>query len=232
MHHIFREVVLANDRVPIENPLVPVDGMYRMDLDALAAQVGPRTRALLLCNPHNPVGRAWSHTELEQLSRFCLERDILVVSDEVYYALLHRGTTYTPFANVSPAASMNAVTVTSASKSFNLTGLKHSLVIAENPDILEAYDRGQRKSNAYYGGSTMGIVATEAAMTHGDVWVQQLMTHVENTDHFSGTGSSSKPPKSPSSTRRRPTSPGLTAAAWACTTINSCRGWRRRPTSS
>jgi cysteine-S-conjugate beta-lyase len=90
----------------------------------------------------------------------------------------HDGPTYTPFASVSSAASLNTVTVTSASKSFNLTGLKHSLVISENSDFLAAFDRGQRKSNAYYGGSTMGIIATEAAITHGDAWVDELMTHI------------------------------------------------------
>lgn len=178
VHHIFQEIVEANGRVPVENPLVAVDNRYRMDLAALASQVGPRTRMLLLCNPHNPVGRAWTRDELEQLNEFCIKRGILVVADEVYYALLHDGTTFTPFASLSPAASMNTVTVTSASKSFNLTGLKHSLVIAENPDLLAAYDRGQRKANAYYGGSTMGIVATEAAMAHGDTWVEELMRHI------------------------------------------------------
>jgi cysteine-S-conjugate beta-lyase len=114
------------------------------------------------------------------LSELCAERDILVVADEVYYALLHDGARFTPFASVSPTASMSTVTVTSASKSFNLTGLKHSLVIAENPALLEAYDRGQRKSNAYYGGSVIGIVATEAALRHGDAWVEELMSHIGN----------------------------------------------------
>jgi cystathionine beta-lyase len=131
------------------------------------AQVGPRTRALLLCNPHSPVGRAWSREELEQLSQSCTAR---------HPRDSRRGlrgapppAPCTPFATVSPAASRNTITVTSASKSFNLTGLKHSLVICENPALREAYDGGQRKSNTYYGGSTMGIVATEAAMTHGDL---------------------------------------------------------------
>ena len=178
VHHIFREIVEANGRIPVENPLVAVDGRYQMDLDASASQMGPRTRMLLLCNPHNPVGRAWTHNELESLNEFCAERGIVVVADEVYYALLHDGTTFTPFASLSSAASKNTVTVTSASKSFNLTGFKHSLVIAENADLLEAYDRGQRKANAYFGGSTMGIVATEAALRRGDGWVVELMSHI------------------------------------------------------
>jgi cystathionine beta-lyase len=75
---------VANGRVSVEDPLVSVAGTYRMDLEALAAQVGPQTRALLLCNPHKPVGRAWSREELEQLSQFCTERGFLVIADEVY----------------------------------------------------------------------------------------------------------------------------------------------------
>lgn len=178
VHHIFREIIEANGRVPIENPLLPVDGRYRMDLDTLVGQVGPRTRMFLLCNPHNPVGRAWTRDELAALSAFCAERGILVVADEVYYALLHDGVTFTPFASLSLEAAMQTVTVTSASKSFNLTGLKHSLVIAANLGLLEAYDRGQRKNNSYFGGSSLGILATEAAMTHGDPWINELMTHI------------------------------------------------------
>jgi hypothetical protein len=97
------------------------------------AQVGPRTRALLLCNPHSPVGRAWSREELEQLSQSCTAR---------HPRDSRRGlrgapppAPCTPFATVSPAASRNTITVTSASKSFNLTGLKHSFVICENPAL-------------------------------------------------------------------------------------------------
>ena len=178
VHHVFREVISSNGRSPVENPLVLDQGTYRMDLAALADIVTERTRLFVLCNPHNPVGRVWTHAELSELSEFCVSRGIRVLADEVYFGLINKGVSFTPMASVSPEASLNTVTITAASKSFNLTGLKHSLVIAENSDLLQAYNNGLRKNNLFYGGSTMGIIATQAALDHGDTWLDELMAYV------------------------------------------------------
>ncbi|MBP2369572.1 MalY/PatB family protein [Pseudonocardia parietis] len=177
-HHIFEELIRANGRVPRINPLAAAGDTYTMDLDHLASVVDDRTRLLLLCNPHNPVGRVWTHSELLALHEFCASRDIRILADEVYYGLLYPGVSFTPMASISHSASMNTVTVTSASKSFNLTGLTHSLVICENRKILDAYHDELKKTNVYFGGSMMGIVATEAALRHGDDWLRSLMAYV------------------------------------------------------
>jgi cystathionine beta-lyase len=178
VHHIFAELIEANDRVPLENPLVETSGEFRMDLAGLADTVSTRTRLLLLCNPHNPVGRVWTREELTALDEFCRSRGIIVVSDEVYFGLVHEGASYVPFASVSREASLNSVTLTGASKSFNLSGLKHSLVVSENPEFLAAYNKGLRRNILFYGGSSLGIVATEAAFADGADWTRDLMTYI------------------------------------------------------
>lgn len=178
VHHIFNELIIKNGRVPIQSALVVRDGIYRMDLDGLARQVTERTKAFVLCNPHNPVGRVWTRDELVALDKFCREREILIISDEVYYGLTHTAATYIPFASLSHEASLNSITLTAASKSFNLTGLKHSLVITENTELLDAYTGGLHRTNLFYGGSTLGIVATEAAFARAKPWNRELMAYI------------------------------------------------------
>lgn len=178
VHFQFRNIVAAAGRVPLANPLVLRNGRYEMDFDQLAACVTERTRLLLLCNPHNPVGRAWTADELGRLSEFCKQRNIVVVSDEVYCGLLHEGVRFTPFASVSNDALMNSVTLLSASKMFNLTGLKHSQVVAANPRLMTEYLEGLKRDTSGYGGSLFGHVATEVAYRDCDGWLKALMEYV------------------------------------------------------
>ncbi|MDP4021986.1 aminotransferase class I/II-fold pyridoxal phosphate-dependent enzyme [Methylobacterium sp. NEAU 140] len=184
VHHIFPEVIQAAGRVALANPLVERRGRYEIDFDDLSWKVTERTRMLLLCSPHNPVGRVWTRAELDRLSAFCLERGILVLSDEVYCGLIFDGVAFTPFANVSAAASRNSVTLTSASKSFNVTGLKHSLVIAEDEGLRGAYMRGLKRNNLYFGGCVFGQAAAEAAFRDCDAWTKAAVRHIEGNFRY------------------------------------------------
>ncbi|MFC3337351.1 MalY/PatB family protein [Paracandidimonas soli] len=178
VHKVFREVVEYAGRVPVTVPLVQVSGQYQMDFTALRRAITDKTKMLLLCNPHNPVGRSWTHDELRQVSEICSERGVIVVSDEVYCGLIFPGKTFVPFGSVSPEASRNSITLFSASKSFNLTGLKHSIVITENPAFRAAFERALKKGDLQYGGSVFGQVASEVALRDCDDWSSELMKYV------------------------------------------------------
>ncbi|MES2436221.1 MAG: PatB family C-S lyase [Pseudomonadota bacterium] len=185
VHQIFPEVIASANRVAVANPLRQVGGRYEMDFDDLASKITSRTKILLLCSPHNPVGRVWSRAELTRLHDICAAHNILVVSDEVYCGIIFPGVIFTPFAAVSPEASMNSITLVSASKSFNLTGLKHSLVIAENPRLREAYFDGLKRSNLHFGGCIFGQAATETAFRDCDDWSAALVDYIQgNLDHL------------------------------------------------
>lgn len=184
VHHIFQEIISANGRVAVENPLIKRNGRYEMDFDDLAAKITERTRLFLLCSPHNPVGRVWDRGELDQLSALCLARGIVVVTDEVYCGLVFGGVSFTPFASLSAAASMNSITLVSASKSFNVTGLKHSLVIAENPELRAAYMHGLQRTNLHFGGCMFGQAAAEAAFRDCDEWSAALVRYLEDNFAF------------------------------------------------
>ncbi len=180
VHHIFAEIISATKRVAVENPLVIRDGRYEFDLEDFKRKITDTTKIFILCNPHNPMGRTWRKEELHSLMEICLEHKILVIADEVYFGLIYEGHSYIPMASLSKEASMNTVTCISPSKSFNLTGIKHSLVISENPEILQAYRNELKKNNEYYGESIFGHAATEAAFGHSDEWLEEVVHYIED----------------------------------------------------
>lgn len=179
VHFIFSDIVSSLKRVPVVNPLKIENGRYEMNLEDLKQKITPKTKLLLLCNPHNPVGRAWTKEELTALMEICLANHIIVISDEVYFSLIFPGKQYTPLASISEEAAMNSVTCISTSKGFNLTGVKHSLVIAKNPALLNAYKAELHKNNEFFGESIFGHAAVEAAFSKCDDWSAELMEYLQ-----------------------------------------------------
>ena len=178
VHHVFAEIVKANDRVAVPNSLVSRNGDYEMDFDDLERKFTSKTKLLLLCSPHNPVGRVWRREELRRLEEICAAHNVIVVTDEVYGGLLYEGAEFIPFATVSPWAAMNSYTMISPSKPFNLTGLKHSIVITQNEKLRAVYDKGIQRTNLQYGGSIFGLAGAEAAFRDSDEWSATLMRYV------------------------------------------------------
>ncbi|WP_313794258.1 PatB family C-S lyase [Fundicoccus culcitae] len=184
VHHIFKEVVTANKRVAVESPLKLVDGEYQLDFNHIKASITPKTSMYILCNPHNPMGRIWNQDDLIQLVDLCAENNIIILSDEVYAGLIYPGESFTPLASLSEKAAMNSITCISASKSFNVTGIKHSLVISENPEFISVYKEQLKKNNEYYGESIFGHHATEAAFSNSDEWSNELMEYINGNFNF------------------------------------------------
>ncbi|KAB2684186.1 MalY/PatB family protein [Brucella tritici] len=184
VHHVFSGIVKANGRVPVANQLINRGGTYEMDFDGLKACITDRTKLLLLCSPHNPVGRVWTRDELEKLAQICAEHGIIVVSDEVYNGMLFPGVEFIPFAAVSEWAATNSYCVMSPSKPFNLTGLKHAVVITPNPELRESFRRGLPRADLMYGGSVLGYAAAEAAFRDCDDWSEALMQHIASNHAY------------------------------------------------
>ena len=178
VHFIFSDIVRSLNRTLIENPLKIENGRYVFDFDDLERKITDRTKLFLLCNPHNPVGRAWTPEELKHLTDICVKHGIIITSDEVYFGLIYAGKKYTPITSISHEAAMNSVTCISTSKSFNLTGVKHSLVISENPELLEKYKKELHKNNEFFGESVFGHAAVIAAFGQCDEWLSQLMAYM------------------------------------------------------
>jgi cystathionine beta-lyase len=178
VHHVFKELIELNHRTPVANPLRNTNGHYTMDFDQLRAVITPRTKLMLLCSPHNPVGRIWTVEELRTLVDICVAHNIVILADEVYCGLLFPGESFTPIATVSPRAAQHVITFMSASKSFNLTGLKHSFTITPTPAHTALCQMAARRVSLGYGLSQFGVVASEIAFRDCDAWSNAVMTYI------------------------------------------------------
>jgi cystathionine beta-lyase len=178
VYHPFFSAIENNGRRVVRNPLKVENGRYLMDTEDLEKRIDARTRMLILCSPHNPVGRVWTKEEIERLGRICVRKDLMVISDEIHGDLVFNGHKHVPAASVSPELAERTITCVAPSKTFNVAGLSTSVIIASNPKLLGLFDTQAEKAGLTFG-NTFGIVALEAAYTHGAEWLDQLLPYLE-----------------------------------------------------
>ncbi len=180
----FFNVILNNGRQVVENNLIEHDGYYTMDFDALDQQLSdPRVRMMVLCSPHNPIGRVWSREELARLGNLCLQHGVLLVSDEIHSDLIFSWAKHTPVGMISPEIAQNTISLFAPSKTFNLAGLHTSVVIIPNSALRDRYH--QMMEDLGHGGSTIfGLVGLETAYREGGEWLSQLLSYLEENIIF------------------------------------------------
>ncbi|HRW93771.1 MAG TPA: MalY/PatB family protein [Thermotogota bacterium] len=183
VYYPFFSAVEENGRKLIQNPLQIVNGRYRMDLGNLEKQLDERTRMLVLCSPHNPVGRVWERQELEELGEFCVEHDLLVVSDEIHSDLVFQPHRHVPYASIKSAFAQNSLTCIAPSKTFNLAGLSASAVIIPNPALRSTFFHTARRMG-FFGLNTFGTVGLQAAYEKGGPWLEELLVYLEDNFRF------------------------------------------------
>ena len=116
----------------IQNPLKKENGRYTFDLEDLKSKIDENTKLLLLCNPQNPGGMAWTREELVALTDICLKNNIMIISDEIHSDLIYKGHKHIPLASISEEVAQNCMVSMAPSKTFNVAGLTSSLVIIPN----------------------------------------------------------------------------------------------------
>lgn len=179
VYYPFFSVIEDNGRRVVNNPLLFKDGRYTMDFEDLEKKVkDPLVKLLFLCSPHNPVGRVWSKEELEKLGRICIDNNVLIISDEIHQDILYPGIRHTPFASISEEFALNSITCTSPSKTFNLAGLQTSTIIIPNKIYREVYRSFMERIHLLRN-NVFGLVALEAAYTHGEEWLDQFLEYLE-----------------------------------------------------
>lgn len=178
VYHPFAKVIEAAGREVVNNPLVYDGGQYGMDLQDLREKARSGARTLILCSPHNPVGRVWTKDELRALAEVCREEGISVISDEIHADLVYPGMLHTPLASISGELSAHAVTCMAPSKTFNLAGLQTSVLIIPDQQMRERYDKIVHDM-FLFGANPFGLVALEAAYRHGADWLDELSTYLK-----------------------------------------------------
>lgn len=174
----FFGAVNDHGRKLVFNPLVDTEQGFRIDFEGLRKVITPKTRMLILSNPHNPVGRVWTLEELTELAEICHDRRIVILSDEIHSDLVLPGARHIPLASVSQKAASVTVTCMAPSKTFNLAGLSTSSMIISDPGLMEKFRKTLVGLHLHLG-NIFGNVASEAAYTQGREWLEQLMNYIE-----------------------------------------------------
>jgi len=184
VYYPFFQAIECNGCHIVNNPLKVENNKYVMDFEDLEKKIDdPRIKILILCSPHNPVGRVWQKEELSRLGEICIKYNLMVVSDEIHADILFTGYKHTPFASISRGFAQNSITCTAPSKTFNLAGLQTSTIIIPNKKYYEIYNNMLNslglKENNYF-----GLVALEAAYRCGEEWLNQLLFYLNENLEF------------------------------------------------
>jgi cystathionine beta-lyase len=183
VYHPFYAAVENNGRRLVRDPLSFDGGRFTMDFDHLKSLDDARTRMIILCSPHNPVGRVWTLEELGRLAGIAAAGDWVVVADEIHGDLILPGHRFMPFASISKEAAARTVTLTAPSKTFNVAGLSTAVAIIGNPRLKALFD-SQLQSAGLTMGNVFGLAAFEAAYREGDAWLDALLVYLAGNSEF------------------------------------------------
>jgi len=165
---------------PEENPLKLVNGRYSIDFEDFERRISHDTNAFILCNPQNPTGNCWSPEDLTRLGEICLRRRVVVLADEIHCDFVNKGSKYTPFATLpNKAVVNNSITFKAASKSFGLAAMKCAWFFSDNADYIARVKANNRPDL-----TTMGMIASRAAYSGGEDWLNQVGTYIDGNHDF------------------------------------------------
>jgi cystathionine beta-lyase len=181
VYYPFAMRVRGNGRRVVENPLILRGGGWHMDLDGLEKVIDQRTRMLVLCSPHNPVGRVWERETLSRLAEICQSRGVMIVSDEIHNDLVMPGHGHVPIATLSETSAANTVTLVAATKTFNIAGLGGSLTIIADEGRRKAFE-AQQHAIFPGAGNALAVAASEAAWRYGEPWLEELLVYIKGND--------------------------------------------------
>lgn len=178
VYNMFFNSIVNNGRNVIESPLVYEDGAYHIDFENLEKQLSnPQTSLMILCNPHNPVGKIWDKETLAKIGHLCAKHHVIVVSDEIHCDIVKPGCEYVPFASVSEECRENSVTCIAPTKTFNIAGLQTAAVYASNEVIRHRVWRGLNTDEVAEP-NAFAIDAAVAAFEHGGAWLDELCVYL------------------------------------------------------
>ncbi len=175
----FMTKVEQNGRTLVMSALKEFDGKYQLDLADIEAKIiEHKVKLYLLCNPHNPGGRVWTTDELETLLALCKKHDVAIVSDEIHQDLTLSGYTFTPLLTLAKGYEHKVVSLTSMTKTFNIAGIKGSMIFAKDDALIKKISQQQHLNDEY----ELNLFAYEvmrSAYEEGDEWLEQALTYIE-----------------------------------------------------
>ena len=176
VYYPFFDIIRDNGRMLVTNPLEnSVQQGYSVNFQDFETKITENNvKLFILCNPHNPVGRAWTRAELEQLSGICAKHGVMVASDEIHCDFIWQGHAHTCFGLIDD----NSIITTAPSKTFNLAGLQASNVFVKNPELRRKL-KDEIDRSGYSQLNTLGLAACQSAYTKGAKWLDELKAYLE-----------------------------------------------------
>ena len=166
----------------VDVPLIHTNNSWALDLAGLEAAFADGAKVYILCHPHNPVGYVFTLDELEKIAELAKKYGVLVISDEIHAPLTFSPAKFVPYLNVSDMARETGVCITSASKAWNLAGLKCAQIISDDPVIHERL--GQLPFSSPWRTSLLGVWASIAAYNQGEPWLAAVMKNIDENRHY------------------------------------------------
>ena len=163
----------------VSSALQEVNGRYEFDLEDIEAKIKKhKIKLFLLCNPHNPGGRVWTKDELKAVLELCKKYQVAIVSDEIHQDLTLTGHTFTPFLNLASGYEHMVVSLTSMTKTFNIAGIKGSMIFAKDKALLKQISNQQRLNDEYEL-NMFAYSAMQSAYEQGSEWLEQALAYIE-----------------------------------------------------
>ena len=173
----FLSAPILSGRSLVKVPLLQREGRWEADFEALERAITPHTRLLLLCSPHNPVGRVWSHEELRRFAELAERHDLVIGSDDIHAGLvLDEDKRHIPIATLSPETARRAITLMAPSKTYNIPGLGCSFAVISDPALRRTFRKAMGRIVPHV--NVLGYTAAQAAYRHGEEWRQALIVYL------------------------------------------------------
>ena len=183
VYYPFFTSIKNNKRKLIVSELKLINDHYEMDFADLEIKLTDDVKMMILCSPHNPVGRVWKLDELKQVSELCLKHNVLLISDEIHSDLILSNNKHIPIPTISKEILNNSLTMFAPSKTFNVAGLSLSFVVIPDKKIRGKFQK-TLLNLGLHGGNTFGIEALEASYTFGQKWLEELLIYIEGNYIF------------------------------------------------
>lgn len=183
VYYPFRDAIVNNNRIVVENPLVREECRYVMNYEDFEQKIVEHdVKLFILCSPHNPVGRVWSSEELEKILSICKKHHVYVIADEIHQDIIMTGYEQVVAASTGDFDDI-LVTVTAATKTFNLAGCQNSIVIIPDQALRELYDDHLTKLRIK-NGNAFGYIAVQSAYEGGGEWLEEVLQIIEGNYHY------------------------------------------------
>lgn len=184
VYNIFFNSIVNNHRVVLESPLEYNGSEYDINFFDLEEKLSQqKTKMLILCNPHNPIGKVWGRETLSKIGALCVKYNVLMLSDDIHCDLVHAGSSYTPLAAINKEIAGKTIMCLSATKAFNLAGLQTAAIVIPDSQLRKQIERGINTDEVAEP-NVFAIQAMQAAFDHGEPWLNALNAYLTTNREY------------------------------------------------